>query len=215
MGKISRDTFRRLVVLGTIAQFNDGVYGAKRLQKVVYLATRTAELKPFPYMRYHYGQYSEELDDIKDQLLTMGILCAEPIPTKRGLRIGDRFFPTASGNKYKLTGNADRFSNLLARIAPDLSVRISATVKDYGYLPEQKLIELVYTLPEFLGKEMEAPILASDLSEEVGVDMDDEECEELQLSLSPEFVCGATLILKGLEGTPIDFSNLPIVNVLN
>ena len=82
MGTLSRETYRKLVVLGTIASFSDGIYGAKRLQKIVYLGTRAADTKPFPYIRYHYGQYSEELEDTKDQVLSMGLICAAPMPPK-------------------------------------------------------------------------------------------------------------------------------------
>ena len=215
MGTLSREAYRKVVVLGTIASFGNGVYGSMRLQKIVYLGTRTAPAKPFPYIRYHYGQYSQELEDTKDQLLSMGLICVEPMQTKHGIRIGEKFIPTGSGNIFKLAHNADRFRELLGNADPQLEAAIAEAVRSYGYLPEEKLIELAYSLPEFQAKAVNETILDADVPERVQVNLNEEECDELELSLSPPFVHGASLILSGLEGTQIDFSKLKTVSKLN
>jgi hypothetical protein len=215
MCTLSRDTFKRLVVLGTIAKFRDGVYGAKRLQKVVYLGTRTEANKPFPYIKHHYGQYSEELEDTKDQLLSMGLICAEPTKTKRGIRFGGTFYPSESGNIYRLSHPLEPIRDLFTRANPDLSRALGQAVELYGYLPEAKLIEIVYSLPEFQAKAANELIFSADLPDQVAVQLDEEECDELELSLNPKFLYGASLILTGLEKTDLDFTTLKTVTRAN
>lgn len=211
MSTLSRETFKRLVVLGTIASFRDGVYGAKRLQKVVYLGTRAETIRPFPYFKHHYGQYSEELEDTKDQLLSMRLICAEPIKTKRGVRVGETFYPCESGNIYRLTQRPGRLHELFARANPNLSRAIDLAVTQYGYLSEATLIEIVYSLPEFQGKKANELVIDADLPERVPVELDEEECDELELSLNPKLLYGASWILTGLERTDLDFTALETV----
>ena len=215
MGTLNRETYRKLVVLGTIARFGDGVYGSKRLQKIIYLGTRTATTKPFPYIRYFYGQYSQELEDTKDQLLSMGLICAGPMETKHGIRINGRFISTGSGNIYRPAREPARFRELFGKSDPQLDASIAGAVKNYGYLPEEKLIEIVYSLPEFQGKAMNEAILDAELPERIEVGLTEEECEDLELSLNPRLIHGASLILNGLEGTEIDFSKLKTVSRLD
>ena len=46
---ISKETFQSLVLLYLIGQFPEGIFSSFRLQKVLYFATRSAELKPFTF----------------------------------------------------------------------------------------------------------------------------------------------------------------------
>lgn len=63
---ISADTFKRIYLLSMVASFSRGVYGAKRLQKVTYLAERKRpDVRPFEFKKYHYGQFSETLEETK------------------------------------------------------------------------------------------------------------------------------------------------------
>ena len=83
MGTISSSTFRRLYVLYLLGHFKQGSFGAKRLQKVAYIAEREAKVRPFEYRRSLYGQYSESLDEVKEQLISMDYVDAVPLDTAR------------------------------------------------------------------------------------------------------------------------------------
>jgi uncharacterized protein YwgA len=171
-----------LFLLYVVSRYQKGVYGKKRLHKVVYMTERDSDLKPFEFRKYHYGQYSESLDEIKDQLLSMGYLTASPLDTKT---------PAHEGNKFEL---ADRdlgtyYSVLLEKINPKLKKKIDGTIKEYGYLDEPKLTEIAYGLPEFIEATFEGVILNEEMPDclEVnGLDIDD--IEELEISLNPRFI---------------------------
>jgi len=72
MGRISASTLRRIYLLYLLSRFEKGAFGAVRVQKVTYISEREAPTKVFGYKRYHFGEYSQTLDDLKDQLESMG-----------------------------------------------------------------------------------------------------------------------------------------------
>lgn len=204
MGAISRETFKRLVLLGTLVEFKDGAYGAKRVHKIVYMALRDSSVKPFTFVRHLYGQFSEELDATKDQLLTMGYIVAEPL---REIQWDNM------ANKYRLSDKGAKvyFQTVLAKAVPELKARITKAVDQYGYLKENDLIQAMYALPEFAGTPEGQPFFEANIPERVDVQLDDEQCEELELALNPSFVDAAARIARGLSKTEIDFSKLRTV----
>ncbi len=179
---ISKDSFKRLFLLYVVSRYQKGVYGKKRLHKVVYMTERDFDIKPFEFRKYHYGQYSESLDEIKDQLLSMGYLTASPLDTKT---------PEHVGNKFEL---ADRdlgtyYSLLLEKIDPKLKKKIDETIEEYGYLDEPKLTKIAYELPEFIDATFESVILNEEMPDCLvvnGLDIDD--IEELEIGLNPRFI---------------------------
>ncbi|MBI2875106.1 MAG: hypothetical protein HYY09_08450 [Firmicutes bacterium] len=192
-------------MLGTLAEFKDGSYGEKRLHKVVYMALRDAPLKPFTFLRYIFGQYSEDLMETKDQLLSMGHIIAEPI----------------QGHQFGKSGNIYRFSDMepllyfqtaLSRASFDLKVRLGKAVDTFGYLKEEELIKRMYALPEFLRTEPGEIFFTANLPERIEVKLDEEECDELELSLNPGFIAAAARIAQALDETEIDFTKLKTVN---
>jgi hypothetical protein len=210
VGTISLSAFKKLVLLGTVAKFSDGVYGAKRLQKIVYLGTRASDLKPFPYFRRQFGQYSPQLEDAKEQLLSVGLLVAEPLESSHVNPIEE----LAGGNKYRVSVQSQRYLQLLQKVNPTIASGVNDAVKKYGYLQEEKLIEHVYALPEFEGKKMYEVIFECCAPERISVDLSDDECEELELAFNPKFISATRALLTAAESSKMDFSRLKEVSVI-
>jgi len=183
MGTISKDTFKRLLLLYTIGRFKDGVCGLLRLNKVVYFGLKDARLKPFGFKRHLYGQHSEDLDAINEQLLSMNHTKATP-------------FERGKGNKYSLTDNKNmRFHRLfMSHIDAKLKEKIDRAIKTYGYLPEKELLEKAHSDPEFLeAVERDIDVLFDEkLPNRIPVDLPDDDCEDLELSLDPKFISAMT-----------------------
>lgn len=179
MGTISKDTFNRLFLLYTIGRFKDGVYGLVRLNKVVYFGLKDARLKPFGFKRDRYGQHSDDLDTINEQLLSMNYTKATPLES-------------GQGNKYSLTDKKDiSFHSLaLSHIDTKLRGKIDEAVKTYGYLPEKELLEKAHSDAEFLeAVKNDVNVLFDEkLPKRIAIDLSEDDCEDLELSLDPNFI---------------------------
>jgi len=178
MGIISNETFKRLFLLYTIGQFKNGVYGKLRLNKIVYLILRKhPELIPFEFKHDRYGQHSDELDTINEQLSYMSHTTAVPLEAGRG-------------NRYALEKkeNMDFYKVVLGYISPKLKKAIDEIVVQNGYLPEQDLRKKAYCDELFLKSEEGDILLKENLPKKIKVDLSAEDCEDLALSLDPKFI---------------------------
>ena len=185
MGTISKDTFKRLFLLYTIGRFKDGVYGLFRLNKVVYFALKDASLKPFGFRRDRYGQHSNDLDTINEQLLSMNHTKATP-------------FESGQGNKYSLSDkkNISFHSLAMSHIDAKLKEKIDKAVKNYGYLSEKELLEKAHSDPKFLeAVEKDLDVLFGEkLPKRIAIDLSEDDCEDLELSLDPNFISAMTYL---------------------
>lgn len=179
MGTISKDTFKRLFLLYTIGHFKDGVYGLVRLNKVVYFGLKDAHLKPFEFKRDKYGQHSDDLDTINEQLLSMNHTKATPLSSGKG-------------NKYSLTDKKSiTFHNLaLSHVDAKLKEGIDKAIETYGYLSEEELLKRAHMDAEFLeAVERDVNVLFEEkLPKRIRVNLSDDDCEDLELSLNPDFI---------------------------
>lgn len=199
MSCISADVFRRLYLLCLIATFDTGVYGALRLQKVAYAIERETLKKPFQFKHGPYGQYSEDLEDIKEQLISMGYISAVPLGASN------------RGNRYVLTEKAmkERFNTLLQSFDRELANRISQIVEEIGYLPEKELRRRAYAFEEFIDSDINDILFESNLRDMVEVEgLSEDECDELELTLTPAFVTSVNKIVQGLEESDIDWDKV-------
>jgi len=196
---ISADVFRRLYLLCLVAAFENGVYGALRLQKVAYAIERETSKKPFQFKHAPYGQYSEDLEDIKEQLISMGYISAIPLSA------------SSKGNRYVLTEKAmkDRFNALLKSLDPDLKNRMLQVIRKIGYLEEKELRRYAYTFEEFINSDMNDVLIESNLPDMLRVEgLLQDDCEELELALNPNFVSAMSKIAQGLEESNIDWDQV-------
>jgi uncharacterized protein YwgA len=199
MGYISSDVFRRLFVLCLIAVFEHGVYGALRLQKVAYAIEREASKKLFQFKHAPFGQYSEDLEYIKEQLISMGYISAVPLGGSN------------KGNRYVLTekDNRDHLCSLMESFAPDLEKRILQVVEEIGYKPEKELRHYAYTFEEFINSDLNDILFESNIPDMIEADgLSEDECDEIELALTPTFITSMSKIIQGLEETNIDLDKV-------
>jgi len=213
MGTISADTFRRLYLLYVLAQFPRGSFGLKRLHKVAYIPERDREsVRPFEFKKHLYGQYSESLDDIKDQLISMGYVAAVPLDTAVVASLdlpggGNRFFVTERSN-------LPLYRQLLVGVSSGLPGLIDRAVREYGYKREKELVALCYEFPEFAAAKEGDVIFESNLPEHIDVNLSDDECEDLELSLKPELVIPMVRLAEALDETDLDWNKVQEVERL-
>jgi len=169
-------TYRRLWLLYLLERFRDACFGKVRLQKVAYFSEERMGQRPFAFQKAPYGPYSEGLEETLEQLLSMGLVKAEPLGK--------------DGNKYRVVRAGDGespYGRWLESVDPPAKIAIDQAVAQYGYLPQERLIETGHSAAGF---EEAAPfdeILSASSSETVEVSLDTDECDELVLSLSPAF----------------------------
>lgn len=197
MGCISKDTFKRLVLLYIVGEFEHGSYGLKRLQKIGYFIQRDLDLKPFTFEKGYYGQYSEDLDEIKDQLISMGSIYVSPLATGRG-------------NKYEsaLKLRQGYYGSLL-NVFDGIQKQIQQVVEEWGYKPEDQIIARAYELEDLESMEDFEIIEESNLPEWINIEgVEDDECDELELAFNPIFVDAMRRIVTGLEESKLDIDKV-------
>ncbi|TMB64786.1 MAG: hypothetical protein E6J43_12970 [Chloroflexi bacterium] len=103
-------------------------------------------MRPFQFKKYHYGQYSEMLDDIKVQLVTMDYVVALPLDTAKTYMVGE-WELVEGGNKFTVTNRSQVafYRKVLKSLSPQLPEVIDLTVKQYGFMAESELINLCYS----------------------------------------------------------------------
>ena len=222
MGTISADTFRRIYLLYLLGRFRQGPYGLMRLQKVTYVSERgDSPVQPFKYKKYFFGQYSDQLDDIKDQLASMGYLVATPLDTATVLK----FVPPGTEKALEINLGGNRFfvrdrgelayyRRVLESFSSSLPSLIDRAVAEYGYLKEEELLRRCYQFPEFVGRKEGDVILDSNLPESIDIGLPDEECEDLELAMNPRFVVSMTRLVAALEETDVDWTKVREVKTL-
>ena len=215
MGTISADTYRRLVALNVAARFSNGVYGAIRFQKITYIAQRPDDVrKAFSYRRHHYGQFSDELTDVREQLAAMGYVSVTPLDTASvatlSLSPGHEIQIPTGGNRYAVPDTDIRlhYKQLLRVIDQPMNDALDEAISEYGYLTQKDLIDRCYEFPGFADLAEGETIWESDIPDRIEVPLEDEECEDLELTLNPAFVTGLTKISDVLEHGAIDWGKV-------
>jgi uncharacterized protein YwgA len=190
--------YQRLRVLYLLERFSRGCYGSVRLQKVAYFSEKQSREKLFTFRKAPWGPYSEDLAQIVEQLLSMGLVDA--VPRDKG-----------QGNKYTLTSGADQgfsYHKWLAAIDPDDSRAIEEAVEQYGYLKGDAVIEAGHREKAFRTSEFYDVLLEASAEDLVEVRMEREDCDELVLSLSPGFVSRIDRLATAAQD--FDFRKIPV-----
>jgi hypothetical protein len=201
MGVITKDTFKRLYLLYLINEFKNGVYGKLRLEKISYFIEREFKIKFFEYKWYHYGQYSEDLSDILEQLISMGFVSSSPLDTERG-------------NKYKIRAEIQDYSPIIS-IIPGLIEKTKKIVGIWGYASEQIIIKHAYSFSEIKKLKYDDKIFDENLPDKIELkSFNEETCEELNFSFNPEFIASIEKINRGIEESDFDISKVKTVDSL-
>jgi len=212
---IPAEIFRRIFLYTIIGEFADGVYGAKRLQKIAYVSERgKGIIKPFTYKKYYYGQYSEQVQDTNEQLLSLGFVKTFPLNTIRKTTItidDDTYEGIEQGNGYKISDQEmlKTCESIVSKAQPQLMRATKKAIRDHGYKKEQDLIDYCYGLKEFKAKDEDEIILESNLPKWVKTpDLSNDKCDELILSFTPSFIDFTNKIVKGFEKTTINWNKV-------
>jgi len=221
-GSISSDTFRRIYLLNIINGFRRGVFGLKRLHKVAYISERESkETRLFEFKKYHHGQYSETLDMIKDQLISLDLVKAIPLSSAQVIRFTlpdeKTIDITTGGNTYVVTDRdiMDFYHDAFTRISPGLMEAVHRTIQEYGYLPEEELIKRCYDFQEFVETEFDEMIFEANLPDRVNTpNLSLDECEELELSLNPKFNSAIAKIIESMEKSRIELGRITTIGTV-
>jgi len=174
---ISADVYRRLWLLYLIERFGQACMGAVRLQKVAYFAEEGQNLRLFIFRKAPYGPFSEELRDTLDQLQSMDFVVAEPLGKQ--------------GNRYRAVEAHDEtclHARWLEAVDSTVKAAIDKAHGTYGYMKEAALVEAGHRIRGFGDATPYDVLLTATAPELVPVALEEDECEEIALSLSPAFV---------------------------
>ena len=81
----------------------------------------------------------------------------------------------------------------------------------HGYKPEQELLDICYSFPEFKAAQDGEVIVSSDLTDRISVDLNEDDCDSLELALAPEFVVALFKIADGLEHSAIEWNKVKVI----
>ena len=194
-----------MYALCLVGAFQRGAYGRLRTHKINFFAEHGSEVRPFRVERGHYGQFSPQLADTLEQLLSMQYLATT----------ANHGYAENDVNVYWVRdrANVSACREALSMIAPSLTNAITSAVSRYGYLTESHLREQAYTHLEDI--EQGGTVVDGTLPERVNVpELSDEDCEELELLLNPDFIHATQSLGEAFEKTTIDFDELRVIHEL-
>ena len=199
---LSRGAIRRAVLVSVIGSYSQGVFGAKRLHKVLYFAERESREKPFTFVKHWYGQWSEEVEDTLLQLAAVGAIFVTPLDSGRG-----NSFRATSG---ELVSTARR---VVEKALPDFHRALQVMIRDRGYLPEDRLTALAYELPEFARADAGAELVAGNVPDKITIDVSEEDAEDIELDLNPTFVSSMGRVVSAIDSASFNLDRASSVRL--
>jgi len=200
-GGLSAAALKRAAILAAIAKFHDGAFGQKRLQKVIYRASRQSKKKPFRYRFWDYGQYSGDVSSILKDLSTDGLIQITPLDGN-------------TGNRFSLTAAGWRLTACLApveRVLPGYSAGLRQAMQSIGYMKDSEINRWAKAQPEVQGKAHGYELFDENLEQLTNVpDLTEEEAEDLEIALCTCFLQSAEQVINTLKHSPADL--LPLHN---
>ncbi|MCY4525099.1 MAG: hypothetical protein OXB89_00685 [Anaerolineaceae bacterium] len=175
---IDRETFQRLTLLYLIAQFPEGVDNDRHLQKVLYLATRDVEPKPFTF---HYTEEGPFSRDASVRLLHMFETAIVQRVAGNGTDQGDRWMAWDTSSCREFCDAYDEGLPLHADALRDCVAR-------FGCLKPWQLDALLGEDPLLQGLRGGRVLMRETKQRPVRVALDDDLAEELDMMLNPEFL---------------------------
>jgi hypothetical protein len=206
MGIISKDTLKRIYLLYLIGEFQEGPYGKLRLEKVTYLSERKAEKKPFGFKWYNFGQYSEDLSNTLEQLISMGYVASYPLESKEEGKEGNIYISQVKENNKE-------YGEILSAVG--LGEDIKKAVEEWGYDAESDIIEKAYNLKEVKNLDHGDVIFEGNLPDYFEIlYLDEEYCEDIELSFNPRFIASMEKVVKGYRKSDFDIEKVKKVDAV-
>jgi len=180
--------------------------GEKRLHKTVYFTSKELEQRPFDFIRWKHGQYSFDMIPYLTQLCSMGYIKASPLLVRT---------PENVGCKYELLEGfqVERYKRIIKSIEPARVHRVEQFIRNIALrYNDEQLTVYAHQDPLYLEKELGEIMLSENLPDEIPVPLGRKECEDLEISLNPEFVQGLALINYAITSTDIDWKRVKSVD---
>ncbi len=202
---IDRETFQRLTLLYLIAQFPDGVDSDRRLQKLLYLAMRDVEPKPFTF---HYTEEGPFSRDASVRLLHMFETAIVQRVAGNGADQGTRW-------KAWDTSTCREFCDAYDEGLPQHADALRDSVARYGHLKPYKLDSLLCEDQQLQGLRYGRVLMRETARRPVRVALDDDLAEELDMMLNPEFLQAMERLDRAVAEGRLDTSKVRVIRSLD
>ena len=202
---IDRETFQRLTLMYLIAQFPDGVDNDRRLQKLLYLATRDVKPQPFTFHLTRHGPFSR---DAAVQLLHM--YEADIIR-----RVPPNGSPLDAAWMAHDTETCREFCEAFEEGLPQHGDALQAGVAAYGDLTQGRLDALLDSDPRLQGLRCGRVLLREHNQHFIPVALDDDLAEELDMMLSPVFLQSMRRLDRAMAEGKFDTGKVRVIRSLD
>lgn len=202
---IDRETFQRLTLMYLIAQFPEGVDSDRRLQKLLYLAMRDVEPKPFTF---HYTEEGPFSRDASVRLLHMFEMDIVQRSTCNGAGFRARWM---NHDNETLREVCDAYAEGL----PAHAGALCDSVARHGCLKPWQLNDLLGEDPRLRGMRRGQVLMRETARRPVRVALDDDLAEELDMMLSPEFLRSMMRMDEAVAARRLDTGKLRKISSLD
>ncbi len=199
MGQISKEAFKKLTLLFLISRFKDGIYTNYRFQKVLYFAIKDTKLHPFTYQHTQHGEYSYNASKVQDSLVWINRI--------EETRLDDT---ECEGSKLTIHQNDvnHHFVDIFTRISRSLASSIEKSVQENGYLKSSDLVRKAEADALLQETPPGGILFTENLPDMIDVPLDDDECEEIELSLNDNFNIAMKKCAEVIETTKFNFGKV-------
>ena len=205
-GTIDLQTFQRLTLIYLMDQLPDGVRSSYRLQKLLYLATRDVDPKPFTF---HYTQRGPYSRDASARLLHM---FEENLVQRQHTCNG------ATGEDRWLSGSNEVWRDLCDSFAEGLPAHAEAirhSVAHFGSLHWRDLNECLRRDPCLRNMRSGHVLLRGHGRKFIHVTLDDEQAEDLEIKTRPELLRSMAELNRAIAETDFDTSKVRRISSLD
>ena len=184
--RASRQTLEKAFLIALLGEFSQACFGLTRFQKLVFLSQRKCGQVVFPFVRWHYGPYSEEVSKAANALEDAGAVEGQ-----------SKVCPALTASSKRLLDT----SRMILKLAlPGCMEAVAETVQSHGYEKWETIREFVYSLPEVRDATPAQVLMHPTVEDSVDIDIDPDILEEFQLLTNADFVAPLESLAAALDG---------------
>ena len=168
MATLRKMTYQKAFLLYLLSEVGE-IFGDVRLQKILFVfETACEDLRPFRFVRYHYGPYSFELDKVKNLLVSLNWIQIRPVGATVGFKVGS--YANSLKKLFDIQG-MDEF------------------IRTIRHWRNQTLKRFAYSRDEMKGKKNLDVVINTNLKSRITIpELSQDEAQEIELGLSSKFV---------------------------
>gem|GEM_PF-1640294 len=194
---LSPEALKKAAILSAIDQYDDAAYGLKRLQKVIYRASKEASVKPFSYCVWRFGQHSRDMTAMLSDMVRDGLVIAEDLPRK-------------TGKSYRLSPVGLAVKECLEpvdRVLPGFGKGLHVAMREVGLQKDSAIDRWAKGSPEVKGRPQGTPLMAEDLPRSTdNLGLNDGQIEDLELALNTGFVSSVCKVMDAMKESDLNLS---------